>query len=115
MYIKFRYKLNFLEKFTTYLTVISALSVLEQYKIRHLPIIDDRGQLIGTISSDAIRQILQPIDLLKFRSVREGMTVDVVRANAEANVLAITQLMVAHQVSSVVIVEENCPIAINDY
>jgi PAS domain S-box-containing protein len=39
-------------------TVISALSVLEQYKIRHLPIIDDRAQLVGTISSDAIRQIL---------------------------------------------------------
>jgi PAS domain S-box-containing protein len=93
-------------------TVISALSVLEQYKIRHLPIIDDRAQLIGTISSDAIRQILQPIDLLKFRSVREGMTIDVVRATADANVLEITQLMVAHQVSSVVIVEGNRPVGI---
>jgi PAS domain S-box-containing protein len=93
-------------------TVISALSVLEQYKIRHLPIIDDRAQLVGTISSDAIRQILQPIDLLKFRSVREGMTIDVVRANADANVLEITQLMVAHQVSSVVIVEGNRPVGI---
>ena len=93
-------------------TVISALSVLEQYKIRHLPIVDDRAQLVGTISSDAIRQILQPIDLLKFRSVREGMTVDVVRATADATVLEITQLMVAHLVSSVVIVEENRPVGI---
>jgi PAS domain S-box-containing protein len=93
-------------------TVISALSVLEQFKIRHLPIIDDRAQLVGTISSDAIRQILQPIDLLKFRSVREGMTVDVVRATADATVLEITQLMVAHLVSSVVIVEGNRPVGI---
>lgn len=93
-------------------TVISALSVLEQFKIRHLPIIDDRAQLVGTISSDAIRQILQPADLLKFRSIREGMTVDVVRSDAAATVLAVTQLMVAHQVSSVVIVEGNRPIGI---
>ena len=93
-------------------TVISALSVLEQFKIRHLPVIDDRAQLVGTISSDAIRQILQPIDLLKFRSVREGMTVDVVRANATATVLEITQLMVAHQVSSVIIVDGNRPVGI---
>jgi PAS domain S-box-containing protein len=93
-------------------TVISALSMLEQYQIRHLPIIDDRAHLVGTISTDAIRQILQPLDLLKFRSVREGMTVDVVRATAEVTVLKITQLMVAQQVSSVVIVEGNRPVGI---
>jgi PAS domain S-box-containing protein len=101
-------------------TVISALSILEQYKIRHLPIIDDRSQLLGTISTDAIRQILQPlakplgtrIDLLKFRSVREEMTVEVVRATVDANVLEITQLMVAHQVSSVVIIDGERPVGI---
>jgi PAS domain S-box-containing protein len=93
-------------------TVISALSLLEQYKIRHLPIVDDRAQLVGTISSDAIRQILQPIDLLKFRSVRDGMTVDVVQVTADSTVLEITQLMVAHQVSSVVIIEAGLPVGI---
>jgi PAS domain S-box-containing protein len=93
-------------------TVISALSLLEQYKIRHLPIVDDRAQLVGTISSHAIRQILQPIDLLKFRSVRDGMTVDVVQVTADSTVLEITQLMVAHQVSSVVIVEAGLPVGI---
>jgi PAS domain S-box-containing protein len=50
-------------------TVISALSVLEQFKIHHLPIIDDRSQLVGTISSDAIRQILQSIDPLEMLRV----------------------------------------------
>jgi PAS domain S-box-containing protein len=93
-------------------TVISALSLLEQYKIRHLPIVDDRAQLVGTISSDAIRQILQPIDLLKFRSVRDGMTIDVVQVTSDSTVLEITQLMVAHQVSSVVIVETGLPVGI---
>jgi PAS domain S-box-containing protein len=93
-------------------TVISALSLLEQYKIRHLPIVDDRAQLVGTISSDAIRQILQPIDRLKFRSVRDGMTIDVVQVTADSTVLEITQLMVAHQVSSVVIIEAGLPVGI---
>jgi PAS domain S-box-containing protein len=93
-------------------TVISALGILEQYKIRHLSIIDDQAQLIGTISSDAIRQILQPIDLLRFRSVQEGMTVDVVQAAADTNVLELTRLMVTHRVSSVVITEGNRPIGI---
>jgi PAS domain S-box-containing protein len=46
-------------------TVISALSVLEQFKIGHLSILDDRAQLVGTISSGAIRQVLQLIDPLE--------------------------------------------------
>jgi PAS domain S-box-containing protein len=46
-------------------TVISALSILEQFKIDHLSIIDDRAQLVGTISIDAIRQVLQLIDPLE--------------------------------------------------
>jgi PAS domain S-box-containing protein len=55
-------------------TVISALSVLEQYKIRHLPIIDDRAQLVGTISSDAIRQILlESLDPLEIVRVVESL------------------------------------------
>jgi CBS domain-containing protein len=93
-------------------TVISALSLLEQYKIRHLPVVDDHAHLVGTISSAAIRQILQPIDLLKFRSVRDGMTVDVVQVTTDSSVLEITQLMVAHHVSSVVIVEAGLPVGI---
>jgi PAS domain S-box-containing protein len=46
-------------------TVISALSILEQSKIGYLSIIDDQAQLVGTISSDAIRQVLQLIDPLE--------------------------------------------------
>jgi PAS domain S-box-containing protein len=39
-------------------TVITVLGLLELHNIHHLPIIDDQGQLVGTISIDAIRQIL---------------------------------------------------------
>jgi PAS domain S-box-containing protein len=39
-------------------TVITVLGLLEQYKIHHLPIVDDQARLVGTISTDAIRQIL---------------------------------------------------------
>jgi PAS domain S-box-containing protein len=62
--------------------------------------------------SEAIYMMSQTIDLLKFRSVRDGMTVDVLQGTADSSVLEITQLMVAHQVSSVVIVEAGLPVGI---
>jgi PAS domain S-box-containing protein len=91
-------------------TVISALNVLKQFKIRHLPVLDTHGVLLGIITPDHIRQILQPTDLLKFRSVGEGMTAIVIHTIADTNILQISQLMVEHGISSIVIVDEEQPL-----
>jgi PAS domain S-box-containing protein len=62
--------------------------------------------------SEAIYRMSQTMDLLKLRSVRDGMTADVVQVTADSTLLEITQLMVAPRVSSVVIIEAGLPVGI---
>jgi PAS domain S-box-containing protein len=90
-------------------TVMTALAVFQQHKIRHLPILDDRQQLIGIVTPEQIRQVLQPVNLLKFKLVAEGMTTDVVCALLTTTVLEIAQMMVDRNIGSIVIVDGQEP------
>jgi PAS domain S-box-containing protein len=87
-------------------TVMSALTIFQTHQIRNLPILDAGDRLIGIVTPEHIRQILQPVNLLKFRSVEEAMTADVVRAPPSTKLLQIVQMMAAQNVSSIVIVAE---------
>jgi PAS domain S-box-containing protein len=84
-------------------TVLTALSLLHQHRIRHLPVLDQQGQLVGLITPHSIRRVLQPANLLKLRRACEVMTTEVISAMPTASVLSIAQLMTEHRVSCVVI------------
>ncbi len=86
-------------------TVMSAVSILQQYQIGHLPIVDAQGHLLGLVTIDLIRQMFQPTALLQSRSVREVMTAQVIYAIATATILQVAQLIVEHRLSSIVIVD----------
>ena len=86
--------------------LFTALSLLKQHCIRHLPIIDQQGLLLGIVTPASIRRILNPVNLLKWRRVADVMTTQVIHAPPATSVLRLTQLMAEHQVSCVVIVEE---------
>ncbi|MGA9380473.1 MAG: PAS domain S-box protein, partial [Phormidium sp.] len=85
--------------------IFAALDLLLRHQIRHLPVLDDRGQVMGLLTHETLRQLLRPIDLLRLRIVSEIMTSQVIHASPETSVLKIAQLMTKHRVSSVVIVE----------
>jgi PAS domain S-box-containing protein len=87
-------------------TVMSALKIFQQHQIRHLPILDEGDRLIGIVTPEHIRQILQPVNLLKFRSVAEGMTAEVIHALPTTKLLQIVQMMADRNVSSIVIVNQ---------
>ena len=87
--------------------IFAALFLFRRYRIRHLPIVDDQGHLIGVISHESIRQILRPANLLRFRRVSDVMTSQVVQAPLTATVLQLAQLMAEHRVSCVVITQRN--------
>jgi diguanylate cyclase (GGDEF)-like protein/PAS domain S-box-containing protein len=88
--------------------VFTVLILLRQHRIRHLPILDDRGKLLGVVTPESIRQaMLQPANLLKMRRVEEVMTSDVIQAPATASVISLAQVMTEHRVSCVVIVEQS--------
>ncbi|BAZ42677.1 histidine kinase like sensor protein [Calothrix sp. NIES-4101] len=82
------------------------LFLFRRYKIRHLPIVGDRGELIGIISQDGIRQLVKPTDFLKLKRVSEVMTTPVIVAPLQALISEIAQLMTIHGVSCVVITQD---------
>ncbi|NJM48221.1 MAG: CBS domain-containing protein [Alkalinema sp. RU_4_3] len=97
--------------------IFAALFLFRRYRIRHLPIVDDRSQLVGVISHENIRQVLRPANLLRFRRVSDVMSTQVVQASLTTTVLRVAQLMAEHRVSCVVITqrdeaEHDCPVGI---
>jgi PAS domain S-box-containing protein len=87
-------------------TVMNVLSIFQQHQIRLLPLLDRNGKLIGIVTPEHIRQILQPVNLLKFRSIAEGMISEVITATLNTSILCIAQIMTEHSVSSIVILDE---------
>jgi signal transduction histidine kinase/CBS domain-containing protein len=82
-----------------------AVNLLQQHRIRHLPLLDDQDLLVGMVTHESLRQITRPIDLMRLRLVSEVMTADVVCAAADLSMLAIAQMMAEQKISSVMIVE----------
>jgi PAS domain S-box-containing protein len=91
-------------------TVMTALGIFQHHQIRHLPILDDRHQILGIVTPEHIRQVLQPINLLKFRLVSEGMTSEVIHAISTTTVLEIAQMMIDRNIGSIVIVDGQEPL-----
>jgi PAS domain S-box-containing protein len=79
------------------------LQLFQQHRIRHLPVVDDQGSVVGVITAERLRQLLQPADLLKLRRIADVMSAEVVTAPPEATVLQVAHQMVNHRVSCVVI------------
>ena len=83
--------------------IFSVLALLRAAKIRHLPITDENGKLLGVVTADSLRAILKPSDLLKMRLVAEVMVTEVITASVNASVFQVAQLMATHGKSCVVI------------
>jgi signal transduction histidine kinase/CBS domain-containing protein len=86
--------------------VFAALIKFRNDKTHYLPVIDDKGNLIGVITPQSIRDIIQPLDLLRQKRVSEVMSTDAVYVSANSSILEITQIMAQQQVNFVVVVEE---------
>jgi PAS domain S-box-containing protein len=85
--------------------VFMVLSLMRQHRIRHLPVLSTQGELVGLVTPQTIRQVLQPTHLLKLRSVSEVMTTRVIYAPPNTSLLSLAQMMAAESVSCVVIAE----------
>lgn len=85
--------------------LLSTINMLQQYQIRHLPILNEDDRLVGLVTHESLRQTSRPVDLLRLRLVSEVMASQVICAKPDVLMLAIAQLMAKHRVSSVMIVE----------
>jgi PAS domain S-box-containing protein len=86
-------------------TVMTALAMFQQHQIQHLPMLDDRQQIIGVVTPAHIRQVLQPVNLLKFKVIAEAMTSAVIYALPTATVLEIARMMSDLNIGSIVIID----------
>jgi signal transduction histidine kinase/CBS domain-containing protein len=82
--------------------IFTALSLFRQHRINYLPVVNRDAYLVGVLTRERIRQVLQPSNILKLRRVGELMTTPI-SAPQEASLLSIAQLMSEHQVSCLVI------------
>ncbi|MEH1825526.1 MAG: GAF domain-containing protein [Nostoc sp.] len=82
-----------------------AVNLLQQYRIRHLPILDMQNRVVGLVTNESLRHSSRPVDLLRMRLVSEVMTSQVICAAPDSSMLAVAQIMAKHRVSSIVIVQ----------
>ncbi len=87
--------------------IFAAIFLFRRYRIRHLPIVDDLGKLIGVVSHESIRQILRPANLLRLRRVADVMTTEVIHAPLTTSLLELAKLMSTNRVSCVVITQQD--------
>ncbi len=85
--------------------LVTLLELLRQKQIRHLPIVDPDEKLLGTITYQSIREIIQPADWMRLRRVVEVMNPNVITASPSASVLELATLMSIHRVSCVAIAQ----------
>ena len=82
--------------------------VLERFRlhrIRHLPVLDEAERVIGLMTQESLRLVTRPIDLMRFQTVADAMTHQVITASPQTSLLKINHLLVHHRISCVVIVE----------
>ncbi|NET59811.1 MAG: CBS domain-containing protein [Symploca sp. SIO2E6] len=84
----------------------TVVQLFRQHHIYHLPIVNDHEQLLGIVTPESIRQLLQPVHLLQRQRVAEMMTTEVPYAPATASVQHLTRLMAEYETSCVVITQE---------
>ena len=85
--------------------IIVVLTLFRKHRIRHLPILDRFGHLVGLIDQQSIRSVLQPIDFMRLRRVAEVMNGRVIHAPLSSSVLHLAKLMAIYHVSCVVLAE----------
>lgn len=89
--------------------LFAAVFLLRRYRIRHLPILERTGKVVGIVSPESIRRSLHPANLLRLRKVGDVMSTNVIQAPMTASVFTIAQMMVEHRISCVVITYKNFP------
>ncbi|MEQ8957166.1 MAG: CBS domain-containing protein, partial [Coleofasciculus sp. C2-GNP5-27] len=96
-------------KASDFQTIFTPLNLFRHHRIRHLPIVDEGGNLQGVVTPDSIRAYLQPTNVLRWRRVEDVMVTSVIQAKPNTFILDVAQLMSDYRVSCVVIVEEKNP------
>jgi PAS domain S-box-containing protein len=77
--------------------------LFQHYRLQYLVVIDSQTNAIGLLSAFALCQIVQPKNLLSWKTAAEVMTTQLVRADVRSNILDLAKLMATQQTDYIVI------------
>jgi len=83
-----------------------ALAMMRERQIRHLPVVNSLGKLIGIVTYEKICSVLNPEFLLRMQSVCEMMETKVIHVEGNISLLNLAKLMSQDRVNYAVIVEK---------
>jgi acetoin utilization protein AcuB len=100
---------------STYSTVREAARLLQTLDIRHLPVVDEEGSLVGMLSDRDLRSLALPqmvggeysgdVQLGLDSRVASLMTADVLSVEAEDDVSTVVDVMLENKVGAVPVVD----------
>lgn len=84
--------------------IFATIHLLRRHRIRHLPIVDERGAPLGLVTISSLRRLLKQTFFLRFRQVAEVMTTKVITIEPQAMVQEAVKKLGDHAISCVVVV-----------
>lgn len=97
-----------------------ALLKMQEHQLHHIPLVDDSGSLVGIISDRDLKQQLQESFQLDnanqtdmewmLRPLSEIMSYPAVTVTPDESVLHVTQMILSHKISSVIVLPEGSQI-----
>ncbi len=89
----------------THQAVTVARRLMKEYGVRHLPVTDDRGKLVGVVSERDTRLLPEKSAPRERRSVQDVMTAKPYAVTSDALVTKVARSMVAKKIGSAVVVD----------
>ena len=89
-------------------TIATAARLLDELEIRHLPVVDDAGELVGMLSDRDVRGALAASDggaPAPSARVADIMNGNVIKAVADDELIDVAELMVDNRIGAVPIVD----------
>lgn len=84
-------------------SIFAVINFFRQHQIRHLPIINDSGEVRGLITPSSLRQVISGTDLLQLRHVEEVMISPSPFVEGNQSLRRITELITNDRVSAIII------------
>ncbi|MEB3291735.1 MAG: CBS domain-containing protein [Synechococcales bacterium] len=94
------------------ISLFAIVHQFRQYRIRHLPVVDEHHRPLGIVTVRSLRQQIEPAHLLWLVHIRNVMQREVLQVLSPTSVLEVSQQMLAQSASCAVIVEGDCPVGI---
>lgn len=91
-------------------SVREALKTLDEFDVRHLPVVDERQELVGMLSERDLLRLRRSQDVLK-QPVSEVMSADVLSVTPATDVVEIIDLMAENRVGAVPVLDNDSHLA----